>query len=154
MSTAPLRIYRFLSQVVLFSSCHGARSLSSGVTSSGPDPPRQISPLLTYAPTQCGTSTSPLNSVQSPLSSPSESTISSVSQVFSPGPSRSIHFQVNDKMSQKAGKVTRRDEVNRGTAETGNLEQCAATVCPRSGSEIHRQPGEDSTPRKQADSHG
>lgn len=69
------------------------------------------------------------------LSSPSESTISSVSQVFRPSPFRSIHFQINDKMSQKAEKVTIRDEVNRGTAETGNLEQCTAIVCPLSGLE-------------------
>lgn len=55
--------------------------------------------------------------------------------MFSPGPFRSIHFQINDKMSQKAEKVTIREEVNCGTAETGNLEQCTGIVCPLSGLE-------------------
>ena len=57
-------------------------------------------------------------------------------------------------MSQKAGEMTRREEVNHGTAETENLEQCTGIVCPEQIRKICRQAGEDNTAPKQADGHG
>lgn len=100
-------------------------------------PPRYMSHLLTYAPTQLGTHFfNTLLSVPWSLSSPSDSEwlqdgrcLPHVFPALSSGPYRSVHCQINDKMSQRAGKEGLSSVVMELRQK---VVQCTEIVCPLS----------------------
>lgn len=152
---APPGICRFLSQVILFSNCHSSLSVPvSPLLWSWPRSSTQISPVLTYVPMQCGTSTSALNSVRWSLSSPSNPMIPSVSH------SSALVFQINTFSGKWQNEPENRGSDQKRWSQSQNCwdrKPWAAHwdwVPLKWLRTIHKQPGEDNTPKKQVVGHG